>query len=97
MNPKYFSLSNKFKEIFRFKMQIDKGIFSLSFSEVRPSDSAMYYCATFFLAEFTFGGGTFLIVEGKYEHYPLLYRSHACAYPHVVLCWSVSLHSVKLF
>uniref|UniRef100_A0A3B1JCB9 Ig-like domain-containing protein n=1 Tax=Astyanax mexicanus TaxID=7994 RepID=A0A3B1JCB9_ASTMX len=54
---------NDFDTDGRFKMLIAAEHFNLSISNIEPSDSATYYCASLFIYEISFGNGTYLLVK----------------------------------
>ncbi|XP_035266698.1 uncharacterized protein LOC118223812 isoform X2 [Anguilla anguilla] len=64
-NPQCFDEFNNSK---RFSAKGTKGIFNLTVSQVEPSDSATYHCATTSYRETIFGDGTTLMVMGSESH-----------------------------
>ncbi|XP_035266651.1 immunoglobulin kappa light chain-like [Anguilla anguilla] len=59
---------NEFNNSKRFSAKGTKGIFNLTVSQVEPSDSATYHCATTPFRETIFGDGTTLMVMGSESH-----------------------------
>ncbi|KAJ8246819.1 hypothetical protein GJAV_G00255740 [Gymnothorax javanicus] len=56
--------STEFNYSKRFSAQAKKGIFNLTVSSIKSSDSATYYCATTFFKKISFGDATTLLVTG---------------------------------
>ncbi|XP_029113344.1 uncharacterized protein LOC108929665 [Scleropages formosus] len=54
----------EFKNVARFSLQHSESSSNLTISKTELSDSAVYYCASVFLNEATFGDGTVLILTG---------------------------------
>uniref|UniRef100_A0A8C9TT27 Novel immune-type receptor 9 n=1 Tax=Scleropages formosus TaxID=113540 RepID=A0A8C9TT27_SCLFO len=55
----------EFKNVARFSLQHSESSSNLTISKTELSDSAVYYCASLFFNEVTFGDGTILILTGK--------------------------------
>ncbi|KAG7240106.1 hypothetical protein INR49_027960 [Caranx melampygus] len=59
----YNELYNQFKDDTRLSFDIDAGSYKLKISNVRDSDSAMYFCGETKVKVTTFSNGTFLAVK----------------------------------
>uniref|UniRef100_A0A8B9GPX1 Ig-like domain-containing protein n=1 Tax=Astyanax mexicanus TaxID=7994 RepID=A0A8B9GPX1_ASTMX len=66
---------NDFDKGGRFKMLIAADIFNLSISNIEPSDSATYYCASVFIYKISFGNGTYLLVKGMTNIQPFSFNT----------------------
>ncbi|XP_067117265.1 uncharacterized protein [Osmerus mordax] len=58
-------LHNKFEDNLRFSVHGGEGVNHLRISDVRPSDSAMYFCCESFANNVEFADGVFLNVKGS--------------------------------
>lgn len=56
---------NQFKDDTRFSFDIEAGSYNLNISNVRNSDSAMYFCGEINVKVTTFISGTFVPVKGN--------------------------------
>lgn len=54
-----------FENDIRFSLEVDEGVNHLTIKDIRPSDSATYYCAMSDLTAVEFTPGTFLHVRGS--------------------------------